>query len=141
MPEDIKANEELVELEKKIINDAKVYVYNVMNFEGEYSEEKYKDMVDKSVEKIKANEEPVFSVYEPSMMQANLTTLMQGYQFFGTAFINNLVNNDPESAKVILESVTQDWFDLQDFIKSVSSKMEEAIKQNQEKLKEETKEN
>lgn len=129
--------EELQELEKKIINDAKTYVFNVMNFEGEYSEEKYQEMVNKSIEKIKEGKEPVFSVYEPTMMQANLTTLMQGYQVFGTSFINNLIDNDPESAKVILESVTQDWFDLQDFIKEVSNRMENAIKQNQESLEKE----
>ena len=128
--------EELQELEKKIINDAKTYVFNVMNFGNEYSEEKYQEKVNESIEKIKEGKEPVFSMYEPTMMQANLTTLMQGYQVFGTSFINNLVNNDPESAKVILESVTQDWFDLQDFIKSMSNRMENAIKQSQEELEE-----
>lgn len=128
--------EELQELEKKIINDAKTYVFNVMNFGNEYSEEKYQEKVNESIEKIKEGKEPVFSIYEPTMMQANLTTLMQGYQVFGTSFINNLVNNDPESAKVILESVTQDWFDLQDFIKSMSNRMENAIKQSQEELEE-----
>ena len=128
--------EELQELEKKIISDAKTYVFNVMNFGNEYSEEKYQEKVNESIEKIKEGKEPVFSVYEPTMMQANLTTLMQGYQVFGTSFINNLVNNDPESAKVILESVTQDWFDLQDFIKSMSNRMENAIKQSQEELEE-----
>lgn len=128
---------EIEELEKKLINDAKVYVFNVMNFGKEYDEAKYQDMVEKSIQVIREGKEPVFSVYEPSMMQANLTTLMQGYQYFGTSFINNLVDNDPASAKVILESVTQDWFDLQDFIKTMSNKMEEAIKQNQEEVKEE----
>ena len=132
--------EELQELEKKIIKDAKTYVFNVMNFEGEFSEEKYQEMANKSIEKIKEGKEPVFSVYEPAMMQANLTTLMQGYQVFGTSFIDNLVKNDPESAKVILESVTQDWLDLQDFVRSMSEKMENAIKQSQEELEKKVKE-
>lgn len=127
--------ESIEELEKKVLTDAKTYIFNVMNFGTEYDEGKYQEMVEKSIKVIKDNSEPVFSVYEPSMMQLNLTTLMQGYQYFGTSFIKNLVDNDPASAKVILESVTQDWFDLQDFIRNMTTKMENAVKQSQEQDK------
>ena len=81
---------ELEELEKKILSDAKTYIFNVMNFGKEYSEDKYQEMVEKSVATIKEGKETVFSVYEPSMMQANLTTLMQGYQYFGTSLLSLL---------------------------------------------------
>lgn len=131
---------DLEELEKKILNDAKVYIFNVMDFGNEYSEEKYQEKLEESHKEIRADGSKTFNTFEPSMMQANLTTLMQGYTNFGVPFINNVIDKDPESAKVMLESVTQDWLDLQNFIREMSDKMENAIKQNQEMTNEENKE-
>lgn len=129
----------LEELEKQILNDAKVYIFNVMDFGSEYSEEKYQEKLEESHKEIRADGSKTFNTFEPSMMQANLTTLMQGYTNFGVPFINSVIDKDPESAKVMLESVTQDWLDLQNFIREMSDKMENAIKQNQEMIDEENK--
>lgn len=118
-------NEETKEVLKKIQADAQVYIFNLLNFGENYTKEEYI----KRAQAIKESSEEhnPFKVFTDEEMQMNIMTALEGYGSFGTEFIDKLIDSDKASAKNILEAVLQDYLDLQNFIETMTIKMESAI--------------
>ena len=117
----------------KMVDDACKYIYNLMDYEGEYTPEAF-------TEKINGlKREDIFTIYKPLDMQTDLVTITQGYGNCGKEFIKNLIDKDKASAYHVFESVVQDWMDLQEFLRSVTEKLDsetnklKAMKETSEK--------
>lgn len=103
----------------KMLDDSHRYIFNLLGFEGEYSDEKFKEEMDK------LKPEEIFTVAKPLDMETDLLTLTQGYGNFGKLFIKNIIDKDKDSAYHVFESVVQDWLDLKEFISSFTKRIEE----------------
>lgn len=101
-----------------MIKDAHKYIYNLMGYEGEFTEDKFQEATDK------LDRDNLFTVYKPIDMQTDLVTLTQGYGFCGLDFLKRLIDEDKDSAYHVFESVVQDWMDLQEFLRDVTSRLE-----------------
>lgn len=133
--EQIKQNQEMQELFKKMQTDAKKYVYNLLELGNEFNEEEYDKIVE---EQKKGDLTKLFKDFDDETFQMNMNHLLTGYGPFGTKFIETLMTKDPESAKVLFESVTQAYLDLLASIQQTQQSMEEHLKQ---KLAEDIKDN
>ena len=108
------------ELMNKMIDDAHKYVFNLLDFEGEYTPERFKEEIEK------CDKDSLFTTYKPLDMQTDLVTATQGYGYFGMNFIRALIDKDKDSAYHVMEALIQDWLDLQEFLRSVTSRLEES---------------
>lgn len=104
----------------KMVDDAHRYVYNLLGYEGEYTPENFAKAV------AEYDNADTFSVFKPLDMQTDLVTLTRGYGNFGKDFIKALIDNDKASAYHVFEAVTQDWLDLQEFVREVTDRLDAA---------------
>lgn len=116
-------NNEIVTIDKetmeKMIEDAHKYTYNLLDFEGDYTEEKYHEELDK------LNRDEIFSNDDVIKKETDFVVMTQGYGCFGKDFIKALIDKDPNSAYHVVENVVQDWLDLQEFLRDITKKLEE----------------
>ena len=145
-----KSEEELREMEiaaqneiyQKQISEASEYVYHVMNLGTQYNEEEFikvLDDIDKqnsTEEGNKAYGEEHYTSFTKEEAQLGMIILNLGYGTFGKQFIDNMVKDDPESAKRVLEIVTQQHTELNDTIEFIKANAETMLN---EKKKEEVK--
>lgn len=106
---------------EKMIEDAHKYIYNLLDFDGEYTKEKFQQAFEK-VKEEKGTD--IFSNSDTMTKEIDYTTVMQGYGYFGNDFIKAMIDKDPASAYHVFENVVQDWLDIQEFLREVTEKLE-----------------
>jgi hypothetical protein len=112
---------------KQMILDSHKYIYNLMGFSGEYSEEAFLG----KFEELKADNEKrlaLFTAYTGFDKQLDLVHVQQGYGYFGKEFVKNLLDKDKDSAYHVVENLIQEYLDLQEFMFTTTAKLEEASK-------------
>lgn len=100
------------ELQKQMMKEAKEYVFNVMKLEGQFSEEAYDKAINALHSDTSEESKSIFSNFTVEQKFLNENALMQGYGNFGKPFIDNIVDQDIASVKVLLETAVQGWLDL-----------------------------
>lgn len=121
---------------ERMIDDAHKYIYNLLDFEGEYTKEKFQQAFEKMKEEKGTD---IFTNADVMTKEVDYTTVMQGYGLFGNVFIKAMIDKDPASAYHVFENVVQDWLDIQEFLKEVTEKLER--ENNKLKAEKEMKEN
>lgn len=115
----------------QMILDSHKYIYNLMGFEGEYDEhlfqDNFKEIADDPDKRL-----ALFTSYSGFDKQLDLVYIQQGYGYFGKNFVKNLIDKDKDSAYHVFENLIQEYLDLQEFIYTTTSKLEEASKKFKE---------
>lgn len=115
----------------QMILDSHKYIYNLMGFDGEYTEDafqaKFKEIADDKDKRL-----ALFTSYSGFDKQLDLVHIQQGYGYFGKNFIKNLIDKDKDSAYHVFENLVQEYLDLQEFMYTTTSKLEEASKKFKE---------
>ena len=124
------AHEELL---KQIHTDACTYVWNLMNIEGTYDPEAYTSYIKEMIAKNKETNAEPYSRWSDEEYFLNAEIVLQGYGNFGKAFINEVLEKDPDSAKVLFETAAQAYLDIKyDYEALVSSLTQIANAKEQE---------
>ena len=111
----------------QMILDSHKYIYNLMGFDGEYSEDAFQAKF-KEIESDKDKRLALFTSYSGFDKQLDLVHVQQGYGYFGKDFVKNLIDKDKDSAYHVFENLIQEYLDLQEFMYSATAKLEEASK-------------
>ena len=111
----------------QMILDSHKYIYNLMGFDGEYSEDAFQAKF-KEIESDKDKRLALFTAYSGFDKQLDLVHVQQGYGYFGKDFVKNLIDKDKDSAYHVFENLIQEYLDLQEFMYSATAKLEEASK-------------
>lgn len=115
----------------QMVLDSHKYIYNLMGFDGEYTEDtfqaKFKEIADDKDKRL-----ALFTSYSGFDKQLDLVHIQQGYGYFGKNFIKNLIDKDKDSAYHVFENLVQEYLDLQEFMYTTTSKLEEASKKFKE---------
>ena len=108
-------NEASAKLQEQIFYDAAEYIYNLLGLGTEpYSREVY----DKFVEKVQAErkdttpEEGYYSNFDNNTIMLQEFIIRNGYSIGGKKFVEKIVDEDPESAKVLLEAAIQRYLEM-----------------------------
>lgn len=137
-PEELKAMEEKAraELQKAKVIEAKTYVYNLLKLGNNFSEEEFNNLVEK-IKAERSDEElnKLFARFSDEDEFLNENTLLLGYGNFGHKFVEELVDQDPASAKVLLETATQCWLDLRYQMEYFNQLAEQLVNKKEEKNK------
>lgn len=98
--------EEFAKQMQEIRTKARNYVWNIMGFDGEFSEEEFVK---------KTQEDPAegkFFRFDDVNFRLNIEHLVQGYGNFGTEYLKRVMEQDKDSAINMFESVTQQFLEL-----------------------------
>lgn len=112
---------------KQMVADSHKYIYNIMGFDGEYTEEAFQAKF-KEIESDKDKRLSLFTSYTGFDKQLDLVHIQQGYGYFGKDFVKNMIDKDVESAYHVFENLIQEYLDLQQFMYDTTVKLEEASK-------------
>lgn len=116
---------------QQMILDSHKYIYNLLGFKGEYTEEAFQE----EFNKISSDQDKrlsLFTSYSGFDKQLDLVHVQQGYGYFGKDFVKNLIDKDKESAYHVVENLIQEYLDLQQFMFDTTAKLEEASKKYKE---------
>ena len=145
--DEIKAMEEAArtELLKQVTLDAKEYVYNLLNLgQKQFSEEVFEECATEISEANKNKLDELYSNIDETTGLLHESIINIGYSLGGKQFIKTIIESDPESAKVVLETAIQLYMKLRDAIENRASEIVASIlgemMQNAEVSKEEEKE-
>lgn len=139
--DEIKAMEDeaSAELQEQIYRNATEYVYNLLELGKEpYSDEVY----DKYISELNAKraetvpEEGFYSNFDNNMITLQEIIIRNGYSIGGKKFVDTIIDNDPESAKILLESAIQRYLEMNATIEQINimaNLMAEKAKQKEEK--------
>lgn len=105
-------------MEKKMVEDAHRYIFNVLDLGTEYTEEEY----NKAFEEKKGPEK--FTDFDVPTTLTNMTTLVHGYGSFGRPFIEAAYDKDKASLLNMFETVTQEYLELDAAVKTWTAQME-----------------
>lgn len=111
----------------QMILDSHKYIYNLMGFDGEYTEDAFQAKF-KEIEVDKDARLALFTSYTGFDKQLDLVHIQQGYGYFGKDFVRNLIDKDKDSAYHVFENLIQEYLDLQEFMFETTNKLEEASK-------------
>ena len=132
-------NEASAELQEQIYRDATEYVYNLL----ELSKEPYSDEVfDKYMENLIKERSTTlpdngfYTDFDNNTVMLQETILRNGYSIGGKSFVDKVINEDPESAKVLFETAIQRYLEMSATIEQLNvmaNLMADKAKEKEEK--------
>lgn len=146
-----KTQEELEEMQTKAeetihaqhIEVASEYLYNLMKLGKSYSDEEFIKVLDQHKEENSTPEkriefgEKTYNKFDLDEVKLSMTIMKLGYNEFGKFFVENLIKDDPDSAKRVFEILIQQYNDLVMTINTIrdnaETMMAEKVKEEKEK--------